>query len=79
MHVPKAGGFLWKNEEQNKFTDVYYLIKIVNFTVFWNEKDIGNCIYKIKNKRVRKCICHEFSGMVNDRINIFFSTLSQCM
>jgi len=29
---------LKENEEQNKFTDFYYLIKIVNFTVFWKEK-----------------------------------------
>jgi transposase-like protein len=36
---------------------------------------IGNGAYQIKNKRVRKYICHECSRVFNDRTNTFFDNL----
>ena len=59
-----------------KFTDVYCPNQDCKFSSISGKSNIvGKGTYQIKNKRVRKYICHECGRLFNDRTDTFFNNL----
>ena len=62
-----------KRGAKPKFTDVYCPNQDCKFSSIPGKGNIvGDGTYQIKNKRVRKYICHEFGRLFNDRTDTFF-------
>ena len=65
-----------KRGAKPKFTDVYCPNQDCKFSSISGKGNIvGNGTYQIKNKRVRKYICHECGRVFNDRTDTFFNNL----
>ena len=65
-----------KRGAKPKFTDVYYPNQDCKFSSISGKGNIvGNGTYKIKNKRVRKYICHECGRVFNDTTDTIFNNL----
>ena len=67
-----------KQGAKPKFTDVYCPNQDCKFSSIFGEGNIvGKGTYQIKNKRVRKYICHECGKVFNDRTYTFFGSVAK--
>ena len=65
-----------KRGAKPKFTDVHCPNQDCKFSSIAGKGNIvGSGTYQIKNKRVRKYICHECSRLFNDRTDTFLNNL----
>ena len=62
-----------KRGAKSKFTDVYCPNQDCKFSsISWKGNIVGNGTYQIKNKKVRRYICHECGRVFNDRTDTFW-------